>query len=137
MSLQRLWLLAAEAHEQGAGRVADVGAVEIEPDTLHQMADLCLGKAGVTACETTLDASKTGLCGACELGNKCRRMGVRTGERFKVSHGVLRSGVGWRCGTNDVRAIWFPPSKMNAAECYLVSPSDHIVRRSVDRCRRN
>ena len=49
LRLQGVWLVAAEAHQQGAGCVADVGAVEIEPDALHQMTDLRLRQAGIAA----------------------------------------------------------------------------------------
>ena len=54
--LAQVHRLRRPTQEQSSGCLADIGAVQIEPDALAQLGDVALGEAGISAGSTRLGA---------------------------------------------------------------------------------
>lgn len=61
LRLQRLRPRASEAQQHRSGRLADVGAVEVEPDAGRELPDMRLGQAGVRTRQASLNAGEAGV----------------------------------------------------------------------------
>jgi hypothetical protein len=89
LRLQRLRPLAAEAQQHRPGGVADIGAVEVEPDALREPLHMLFGKTGVGAGEAGLYAGEARLYAAPDGVHFRRLARMRLQHCRDMMHGWL------------------------------------------------
>jgi hypothetical protein len=117
---------------QGAGRQADVRAVEIEPDALPELLDHLLGQAGIGACGAGLRAGIAFVDAADQrLADVAPHVGMRTDDVSRMHGKSPGTRTGWGASADALKQ-----RERDAAG--LVPAADRrVLQSALDECQRS